>query len=226
MPGLNISAREVTIFLPGLTLPLLVPRNVEDLITDPADEDNIPLWAEIWPAARGLARYIWENVPFSGETVLELGAGTGLPGLVCGLKGARVTFSDYKPEALQFCKANAALQKVKEAYYLLADWRDFTTDRQFDWIIGSDILYDPKFYPFLAEIFTRCLKPGGQLLISHPGRPATFDFLEKRLPEYFHLLAVKTIPVTIEEPYFLHHDIFIHHYLRAGKLDPCPPAGK
>lgn len=212
MHGLNVSTREITIFLPGLTLSLLVARNMEDLITDPADEDNIPLWAEIWPAARGLARYIWENITFSGGTVLELGAGVGLPGLVCGLKGARVTFSDYKPEALQLCMANAGLHGVEEADCLLADWRDFKIGRQFDWIIGSDILYDPKFHPFLADIFCHCLRPGGQLLISHPGRPATFNFLKERLQENFHVVAQKITPVTIEDPYFPHYDIYIHHY--------------
>lgn len=208
---LKLTTREITVYLPGLTLTLLAPRSVEELITDPADEENIPLWAEVWPAARGLARYIWERVDFSAASVLELGAGLGLPGIVCGLKGASVTFSDYKPEALELAMANARANGVKNASCFLADWRDFRTEQQFDWIIGSDILYDPKFHPYLAKIFAAALKPGGQLLISHPGRQATFNFLQKWQKERSCSASATVVPVTIADPYFPRHQIYIHH---------------
>lgn len=52
---------ETVIKLPGLEIPLILVEDVEALITDPSDEDKIPLWAVIWPAAMGLSRYVWET---------------------------------------------------------------------------------------------------------------------------------------------------------------------
>lgn len=218
MPGL--ATKEITVYLPGLTLSLLVPRNMEELVADPADEENIPLWAELWPAARGLAQYIWArpDSDLSGKSVLELGCGVGLPGVVCGLKGARVTFSDYKPEALELARSNALSHGVKEVSCLLADWRDFPLSRRFDWIIGSDIFYDPRFHPYLEGIFEACLKPGGHLLFSHPGRPAAFDFVKKWQDNGGWAVFEKVIPVTIEDPYFPYYKIYIHHMIdRRGR---------
>ena len=49
-----------------------------------------PLWGHmLWNAGRILARYIEENpLVVKGKTVLELGAGAGLPGVVAGISGA------------------------------------------------------------------------------------------------------------------------------------------
>jgi len=208
---MNIATRDVTIHLPGLTLCLAAVRDVEALITDPADAEAVPLWAEIWPAARGLAGYIWERLDFTGATVLELGAGLGLPGVVCGLKGARVTFSDYRPEALQLAAVNAARHGVTDARRLLADWRCFPVTERFDCLVGSDILYDPKFHPCLLRICRQSLKPGGQLLFSHPGRPAAFAFIEQWRKETACREHREIIAVNVPDPYFPVYHIHIHH---------------
>lgn len=163
-----ITTRELKFPLPGLDLVLEVVANVEDLVTDPEDDDQIPYWAELWPAARGLAQHIWEKIDFRGETVLELGAGLGLPGLVAALKGGLVTFSDYKDESLEIIARNAALNGIRGAAYLLADWRYFEVEQKFDWIIGSDVLYNPSLNPYVAGILERNLAPGGNLLFAHP----------------------------------------------------------
>nr|AFK47836.1 unknown [Lotus japonicus] len=49
----------------------------------------------VWPCSVILAEYVWQHRErFSGATVLELGAGTSLPGLVAAKLGARVTLTD------------------------------------------------------------------------------------------------------------------------------------
>ncbi|MHB8158717.1 MAG: class I SAM-dependent methyltransferase, partial [Desulfocucumaceae bacterium] len=80
-----LRTKQSTIAMPGLEVPLLMVENVEDLITDLTDEDKVPLWAELWPACRGLSRYIWGRMDFRGQRVLELGCGMGLAGVVSGL---------------------------------------------------------------------------------------------------------------------------------------------
>lgn len=52
-----------------------------------------------WDAAIILSRCIFENGRFfSGKTVVELGAGVGLPGIVCSWFAKSVWLTDYLPQ--------------------------------------------------------------------------------------------------------------------------------
>jgi predicted nicotinamide N-methyase len=72
-------------------------------LADPQGEDSRKLFSHfLWNAGLQLAEFIEEgdvqgrDWSVQGERVLELGAGTGLAGIVAGLKGAReVVVSDY-----------------------------------------------------------------------------------------------------------------------------------
>lgn len=206
-----MKTKEITFSLPGRDLKLMVVADVESLITDPTDEDEVPCWAEIWPAARGLALWLWNNVEFNGEQLLELGAGLGLPGIVCGLKGAEVVLSDFKREALSLARENARLNGLSNIRCHLGDWRSFDLDRKFDYIIGSDIFYDPKLNVHLLRIVNLNLKERGHLIIAHPGRPATYDFINnlRELKDWKQVDAA--VEVTVDDPYFPHYRIDIHH---------------
>ncbi|KAK5101856.1 Protein N-terminal and lysine N-methyltransferase efm7 [Lithohypha guttulata] len=61
-----------------------------------------PLWGHLlWNAGQVIAHYIEDNATtlIQGKNVLELGAGAGLPSLVCAIQGARkVVVTDY-PDA-------------------------------------------------------------------------------------------------------------------------------
>ncbi|TFK46266.1 hypothetical protein OE88DRAFT_1707695 [Heliocybe sulcata] len=62
-----------------------------------------PLWGHhLWNAARAFASYLDEHRDiYEGRTVLELGAGGGLPGIVCALNGAKkVMLTDYPDREL------------------------------------------------------------------------------------------------------------------------------
>lgn len=178
LPKEEAREKEIVVNLPGRELRLAVVENIEALITDVNDPDKVPCWADIWPAAYGMADYIWEKVHFSpGESVLELGAGMGLPGVVCGVKGARTVLSDFNPLALKMAGENAGRNGVF-AELLLEDWRTFSCREQFDYILAADILYDPLLNPFLGQIFHNNLKPGGTIIVSHPERRATEEFLQ------------------------------------------------
>ncbi|KAJ6682266.1 METHYLTRANSFERASE-LIKE PROTEIN 23 [Salix koriyanagi] len=49
----------------------------------------------VWPCSVILAEYVWQQrLQFSGVSVLELGAGTCLPGLVAAKLGLDVTLTD------------------------------------------------------------------------------------------------------------------------------------
>ncbi|KAF5934584.1 hypothetical protein HYC85_030755, partial [Camellia sinensis] len=57
----------------------------------------------VWPCSVVLAEYVWQQRSrFSGVSVIELGAGTSLPGLVAAKVGSDVTLTDdsNRPEVL------------------------------------------------------------------------------------------------------------------------------
>lgn len=207
---MTLRIKETIIKLGDMEIPMNVVEDVEALITDPADEDKIPLWAEIWPAARGLSQYIWEKMDFTGQRVLELGAGLGLPGVVCGLKGARVVFSDYQADALEIACRNAILNGLDGVSGFPGDWRSFDCREQYHWIVGSDILYDPKFHCYLFDIFINNTVQEGGILVSHPGRRPAFQFVNKWCAEHGIEEDHAVIPVYIDDPHFPYYEINVH----------------
>jgi len=207
-----MKTKELIFSLPSKDIKLKVVADVEALITNPEDEDKVPCWAEIWPAARGISHWIWNNLSFHGENLLELGAGLGLPGIICALKGAVVTFSDFNASALELAMQNAKINGVHTANKFLGDWRDFNLEQHYKWILCSDVTYDPRLNIYLLEIIKKNLTSGGNLLLAHPGRPATFEFLNN-LDKLFRWQKIDTeIPITIDDPYFPHYNIHIHHW--------------
>lgn len=209
--------RRIEINLAGEKIPLLV-ADLDSLEYDPEDPDQVPCWAEVWPAAIGLARYLWhQEERLCNRTVLELGAGAGLPGLICGLRGARVTFSDFQPLALKLCALNARLHDLNDYRLLQEDWRAFTCRERFDLVLGADIVYEPYLLPFLQEIITGAVRPGGSVILSHPGRPQGKDCVRRLLHTGLFREEQTSIPVTVEDRVLPYHVILVHDLHRRGR---------
>ena len=58
-----------------------------------ADDEFLPYWAELWPAAARARGALPERL--DGLRVLELGCGLGVPSLVAAARGANVTAVDW-----------------------------------------------------------------------------------------------------------------------------------
>ncbi|MGI5875904.1 MAG: class I SAM-dependent methyltransferase [Dethiobacteria bacterium] len=214
----KIIKKEVVVDLPGKKFIFWVVENIEDLILDVADEDQVPCWADIWPASYGLARYIWQDLRFEpGEEVLELGAGMGLPGVVCAAKGANVTLSDFNPTALKLAEENAHKNGVNVSL-LQEDWRVFSTNKQYDCLLASDILYDPRLNPFLGKIFYNNLKPGGRIIIAHPERKVTYRFIEGWYNSSLFAQEVFFTNVELEDTLLPSYKIALHLLQHYGGL--------
>lgn len=162
--------KETRVAVRDRMLSILSVANVDDLVELSRDVDELPFWAELWPSALALSEYL-DRLDLSNRSIIELGAGVGLVGLAARCGGARVVQSDYMPLALEFCRANAERNGIDDIEFLLADWRRFPTDRRYDVICGSDILYEPLRHGDLASIFAVALKPGGRVILADPLRP-------------------------------------------------------
>ncbi|MBC7975060.1 MAG: methyltransferase domain-containing protein, partial [Myxococcales bacterium] len=113
----------------------------------------------------------------------ELGAGTGLPGIVAAALGARVTQTDRQNLVLHVCKQNAERNEVTTIEHRIADWTAWTDTARYDLIVGADILYAAPLYPHLRHIFETNLAPRGAVLLADPFREPSMQLLEAMAAE-------------------------------------------
>jgi predicted nicotinamide N-methyase len=138
-----------------------------------------PYGVALWPAAVALAHEVaMRAAAFVGRSALELGAGTGLPGLVAASLGARVVQTDRQEVALHLCRLNGERNDAAADEYRLADWADWAEAGRYDWLLGADILYADSLHPHLRRIFDANLAPGGRVLLADPFREVSFRLLE------------------------------------------------
>jgi len=163
------------------------------------DPPEPPYWAHLWSGARVLA----DVVPQRAGTVLEIGCGLGLPGLVAARRGARVTFLDRVPAALAFVRASATANAVVDARLVVADATSAALRARFDLVLVAELLYDRALFGSLASALARWIVPGGRALLSDAGRTDTRAFypaleaagLRWRAEE--HVVREERLPVTV-----------------------------
>ena len=127
----------------------------------------------VWDAALVLNGFL-ENISekIKGKNILELGAGTGVSGLIAAYFGARVSITDtseFIPLIEKNIEQNKELIKLSPVYPFCLDWRYFDDnvkletpsdvtkklDLPFDIIILSDCIYyeRKRFFIILDVIF-------------------------------------------------------------------------
>src|SRR4051812_11885389 len=171
------------------------PGGSDDLLAHPAvraafaADEYLPYWADLWPAARMLAKAVlaepWEEVGAASRaallgparlagptlTVLEVGCGLGLPGIAALARGLRVIFSDYDATAVGFAANNARLNGFADFAELPFDWRDPPADLAVDVVLASDLTYEARHVEPLVALVERVLNPGGLCLWTDQDRP-------------------------------------------------------
>ena len=156
------------------------------IVADPdsieVQDERLPYWATLWDSSLAMAEILLTNDLLTpGEPVLELGCGLGLVSAIASLKRARVTATDYQPDALKFTRLNCLQIAGIDPEALLIDWRDPPTDLQFPILLGADLVYEPRFYNPLIATFDALLAPKGRILFSEPNRILGKPFFD-RLP--------------------------------------------
>jgi predicted nicotinamide N-methyase len=142
-------------------------------------DQRTPFGAMLWPAAIALAYEIAARADeFRGRSVLELGAGTGLPGLAAAALGARVVQTDRSELIAHVCRLNGERNHLPGIEYRVADWTAWADEARYDWVVGSDILYADTSHAHLRRIFEGNVALGGRVLLSDTYRPPSFPLLE------------------------------------------------
>jgi predicted nicotinamide N-methyase len=169
---------EEVIPLNGRDLRLLRPRDSEALLDEHAfeHEEYLPYWAELWPSALALARYIGPRT-LKGARTLELGCGLGLPSIAAALAGGRVLATDWSPEAIRMTRINAERNDA-QLETLVCSWTEpapLLERSPFDLILASDVLYEARNGEALLDLLPRL---GPEVWLADPGRKSAERFLD------------------------------------------------
>lgn len=131
-----------------------------------------PYWAYIWAGGAVLAMYLHENAALiRGKRVLDLGAGSGLVGIMAARFGAGpVLAADCDPIARAAIALNAAANSVS---IIVLDGNPLQRALpDVDVVLAGDVFYDPSRAGRMLAYLDRCAAAGMLVLIGDPGRAA------------------------------------------------------
>ena len=136
-------------------------------IRDPLKD--LPLWAKIWPGSFVLGRLLRKYNP-EGKSLLELGAGCGILGMVAARHGfSRIVVSDINEDALRFAKANILHNHLENKMEVRrvdvqAPVTSCGVSEKFDMLAASELLYLDDLHRPLLKFADHFLAPEGKAL--------------------------------------------------------------
>lgn len=171
-----------------LTYSITVPPHTLTVVTDPCGTTFPSLGAGLWHAASDLAEFV-ASVPSGGwwrecVSVVELGAGCGVPGQAAALAGAPSVVCTDAAAALPCLAANVAANALSVSVVEL-DWRSVEQTGTLppgvpaspSLVLAADVAYDDSAWPALAATLTALLVPNtNQAWLALPPRAESADF--------------------------------------------------
>ncbi|XP_032501746.1 EEF1A lysine methyltransferase 3 [Phocoena sinus] len=153
--------------------------------------------AHVWDAALSLCNYFEsQNVDFRGKKVIELGAGTGIVGILAALQGGDVTITDL-PLVLEQIQGNvqANVPAGGGAQVRALSWGidQHVFPGDYDLVLGADIVYLEPTFPLLLGTLQHLCGPHGTIYLASKMRDehGTESFFQHLLPHHFQLELAK-----------------------------------
>ena len=146
---------------------------------------EFPFWLKIWEASVVLANFVSRIPKDDDKRWLEIGAGMGVSGIFAAAFGHRITITDNNQDAIKFAQANATLNGLENVEFALLDWTQPTVANQYDYIIGSEVIYkDDLFHP-LMRLFKTSLSPQGTIFLAGDvRRRSPLKFFDMLRPDF------------------------------------------
>jgi predicted nicotinamide N-methyase len=209
-------------------------KNADSPFGETAIDDTTGLG--IWSASIVMARWMAQKSllgRFDNKSVLELGAGCGVPGLTVALysNAKSVYVTDLNPSTIRNLKHNIEINAnrsvttsgagdwLERVHASSIDWDNDSTwpGDKMDFIIGSDLIYQQSIVPLLKKVVSGLLKPGGRFLYTCPsdGRDGLIEFISTMKKQGFRCLSEEVAPDNYRSnPLFSgdEADAFLHFY--------------
>ena len=186
-----------TFHLSGTPVEIFVPEITEVKAAYENGTIQFPYWSRVWPSAKAIAQFLLLNPSYiRGKTVLELGAGLGLPSLVAARFATHVHCTDHVPDAVAVVAQSAAHLQLQNLTAGVLDWEQLPEGLRADVLLLSDINYEPVAFNTLQHIIAAFLQNGATVLLSTPQRLMAREFV---LPLLKHCTRQEEIVVMQEE---------------------------
>lgn len=136
--------------------------------------------ATLWRTGRLLCDFLYSRAhaaKTSKARIAELGAGSGLPGLLLAALGfGKVLLTDNHPEVVKHLQEDIRYNGLTNCCSALAlDWCNPVPDHlqaSFDLVVASDVVYSSRYAVALAETVPQLLSERGVFLLAHELRYA------------------------------------------------------
>lgn len=187
---------------------LAIAQSSQDTILGQEKPEDDTTGLGIWAASLICARWMVEWFQCSDKkykSVLELGAGCGVPGLAVATMGrsSRVYLSDFNDRAVMNLRHNVETNDLKDVQVLNMNWQDPSTwpEEKMDIIIGSDLIYQSDMAPLLATTVQGLIAADGRFLYAAPedGRQGHEEFLDLMKTSGFNLRRETKAPSAYQE---------------------------
>ncbi|XP_015509326.2 histidine protein methyltransferase 1 homolog [Neodiprion pinetum] len=166
----------------------LQQENCENIVeAESQHSDLIPAKYEgglkVWECSYDLGKYlIGDKIPLENKSVLDLGCGTGIIGILALLNGASVHFQDYNTEVIKSVTIPNVILNINDrkhvqerCAFFSGDWASFIQLRgelyrndyeKYDLILTSETIYNPDNQKKLHNIFKTQLKKNGSAYVA------------------------------------------------------------
>lgn len=173
---LNSFSADLKLYIPD---PIFIKPTYEGLrLNNPAT--LFPFWAKVWPSAIALSTFLQQNIGLvNNKSVLEIGAGIGLPSFSVAQYVADLVITDYAANAVELMQKNIEYVGFKNIKAIVADWNLFPSSIVAEVVLLSDTNYAPSEFASLFKLIQDFIHKGATIIIASPERITASPFIEQ-----------------------------------------------